>query len=190
MRKQLVNVRLFSLCVVAAIGLAGCAALTPVKWKSTPAAAVAETDAFRATLTPACSEYMGCESFILSIENRSSDNIEVNWNKTLFVLNGQTSGGFMFEGVVYKDRNAPKPPDIVFAGSTMTKSIWPNNLTYFSSGHYGGWGHETIPQGKTGAYLTLMIDGKERSEQLLVTLVAEKITRTSKKKQSDAPESQ
>lgn len=73
----------------------------------------------------------GCDRLALVIRNKTNSNLEVNWNKTLFITNGQTSGGFIFEGVVYKDRNNQKAPDIVFANGSMTKTIWPNNLGIF-----------------------------------------------------------
>lgn len=77
----------------------------------------------------------------------------------------------MFEGVVYKDRNNPKPPDVVFANGTLSKKIWPANLVSFSSGRYGGgWQHSPMEPGQNGVYLSLLIDGKEINERMIMRM--------------------
>jgi len=70
----------------------------------------------------------------LTIRNKTNKNIELNWNKTLYITGGQTSGGFMFEGVVYAERNNPKPADLIFGNSTFTKEISPSNLVDYETG--------------------------------------------------------
>jgi hypothetical protein len=150
--------------------LFGCVGLTPrAPWTSAPYQATADNSIFNATIKPVCTGY-GCPAFVLSIENKTDKNLELDWNKTLYVSGGQTSGGFMFEGVVYKDRNNPKPPDVIFEKGSLTKTIWPNNLVEFSSGRYGGWRNESMPVGENGIYLTIVVEGKEMHEKLTVVL--------------------
>lgn len=158
--------------VVMPILLSGCAGMfpPPAQWQSEPQQASVDNPQFSAQLKPVCGSYGGCEAFVLQIVNKTSKNIEVDWNRTLYISGGQTSGGFMFEGVVYKDRNNPKPPDVVFGNGTFTKTIWPNNLVNYVSGKYGGWQNEGMPQGDNGVYLSLSVDGKDVSERLLVRL--------------------
>ncbi len=158
------------LSAILLVSLAGCAGLAPPQWVSKPDVATVDNEQFTVHLKPVCGGYGGCESFILSIVNKTDKNIEVNWNKTLYISGGQTSGGFMFEGVVYKDRNNPKPPDVVFGNSTFNKVIWPNNLVNYVSGQYGGWRNDAMPQGFNGAYLSLTLDDKEFDERLRVSL--------------------
>jgi len=152
--------------------LSGCATSGYV-WKSEPVMNLVGNDYFAAEISPICTSW-GCESFALRITNKTDKNLELNWNKTLYISQGQTRGGFMFEGVVYKDRNNPKSPDIIFSGSNLVKQIWPNNLVYFESGRYGGWRHISMPPGENGVYLTITIDGKEVNEKLSVSLSMEK----------------
>jgi hypothetical protein len=150
--------------------LFGCAGMGPRPlWTSAPVQATADNSIFSATIKPICTGY-GCEAFVLSIQNKTDKNLELDWNKTLYVSGGQTSGGFMFEGVVYKDRNNPKPPDVIFGKGSLTKSIWPSNLVEFSSGKYGGWRNEPMPRGENGTYLTIVVDGKDMHERLTVIL--------------------
>lgn len=162
-----------SVPLIAALLLAGCAELLglppPQQWASQPERVTVQNDTFLATLEPGCLEF-GCKAFALTLTNKTDKNLEVDWNKTLFITGGQTSGGFMFEGVVYRDRNNPKPPDIVFAKSTLAKVLWPNNLVDFSSGRYGGWNHQSMPRGENGVYLTVIVDGKEVHEKLTALL--------------------
>lgn len=149
--------------------ISGCVT-TRYVWKSDPANRSIDNEYFTAEISPASCESWGCNAFRLTVKNKTSKNMELNWNKTLYVVYGQTSGGFMFEGVVYKDRNNPKSPDVIFPGGELSKSIWPNNLVGFSSGKYGGWRHDSMPPGENGVYLTVAVDGKEISEKITLTL--------------------
>jgi len=79
----------------------------------------------------------------------------------------------MFEGTVYRDRNNPKPPDVIFAGSTFSKTIWPSNLVHFSGGRYASWMHENMPAGENGVYLTIKVGGEEIRDKLTVLISIE-----------------
>lgn len=149
--------------------ISGCVT-TRYVWKSDPVNRSIENEYFTAEISPASCDSWGCEAFRLTVKNKTNKNLELNWNKTLYIVHGQTSGGFMFEGVIYKDRNNSKSPDIIFPGGKLSKGIWPNNLVEFSSGRYGGWRHESMPSGENGVYLTVAVDGKEISEKLTIVL--------------------
>jgi hypothetical protein len=110
-------------------------------------------------------------AFYLFIENKTNKDIEIIWDKTAYIKYDNTNGGFMFEGIVYKDRNNPKPPDIIFPNSTFSKSIWPNNLV----GFYRGWYHGGMPMGNNGIYLTMKIDNIEFKEKITFNLYQEQL---------------
>ena len=160
------------LAAVTLISLAGCAGTIPppAHWKSVPDIAMVENERFRAQLKPVFGKSGGCEAFVLGIVNKTDKNIKVNWNKTLYISGGHTSGGFMFKGVAYKDRNNPKPPDVVPGNATLTKTIRPSNLAHYDPAQKDGWRHEAMPQGENGALVSLSIDGKEVTERLVVRL--------------------
>ncbi len=148
----------------------GC--LPNVAWHSEPAFK-SSNEYFNVLISPVCSGY-GCEAFTLNLTNNTDKDIEIDWNRTLYLVHNQTHGGFMFEGIVYRDRNNPKPPDIVFAHSILRKKIWPNNLVYFStSSRSGDWYHESMPEGENGVYLSVIIDGKEIKEKQTINLSVE-----------------
>ena len=127
---------------------------------------------FKASLYPSCTN--NCTGFTVTVKNNSDKDIEIDWNKTLYIANGATSGGFMFDGIVYSKRHEPKPPDIVFANGYFSKNILPVNLVDYDSGRYGlGWQHKELSYGETGIYLTVNVDGKTFNEKITGKIVAE-----------------
>ena len=105
----------------------------------------------------------------LRIDNLSKYDLEIDWNKTSFIRQNTTDGGFMFEGIRYMDRNNYKNPTIILSKSSFYTNIYPNNLAYFSGGQYGsGWVNGKIPDGENGVYLVFKINAKEYREKLLI----------------------
>ena len=112
----------------------------------------------------------GYRGFLLSIKNKTQKPIEIDWNKTYYITAGQTSGGFMFDGIIYKDRNNLKPNGMVLPSSEFLKTIFPNNLATLSVGRRAEWVNMTLPLGEQGAYITIVVDGKEVGTKLLTDI--------------------
>lgn len=139
-------------------------------WKIEPYSQRVENEYFSAIIATVYSSYKGWDgygAFDLRIKNKSSVDIELDWNKTLYIENGKTNGGFMFEGIVYRDRNNPKHPDIIFAGSEFRKTIYPNNLVFFKG---ASWLHDIITSGQNGIYLTIRVKEKEINEKIVLNM--------------------
>lgn len=157
--------------VVMALFLAGCA---HVQFATEPRVLILERDAYKVQVRPAGRYALGSyEGFELSVSNKTDSDIEIVWNKTLFIKDGVTNGGFMFTGVVYEDRNDPKPSDVVFAHDTFSKCIWPCNLVMFTGTSapllpQNTWWHRTILAGEHGVYLTLKVADHEVHEKLTI----------------------
>lgn len=166
---------LAGLCVTVVTTLAACAGLNlaPPEWSSAPEVAKAgnESVSMELRVKP---DWPGPKAFTLTVVNATDRNVELNWNKTLYVREGQTSGGFMFEGIVYAERNNSKPPDIIFPRSALTKTIWPTTLTSYQPGRHWGWHNEVMSVGMNGAYVTVVVDGKEVGERLELRLKHER----------------
>lgn len=99
--------------------------------------------------------------FDLVITNKSAKDIKIDWNKSQFVSNGQAKGGFWFEGIVIRDRNMPRAPEIIFAKGSYRKTIAPNasmELSLFPLAH---WVVNPMPVGEFGIYVVIDVDGKE-----------------------------
>jgi hypothetical protein len=122
-------------------------------------------------LSPSEQNSYSYTAFILTIENKTDNDIDLIWDRTYYLNDGKTSGGFMFEGIVYKDRNNPKPPDIVFPHIKFQKTIMPNILVEFAS-RGSGWVANAMPDGENGIYVTLIVNGKEVREKLTVNISA------------------
>ena len=113
-----------------------------------------------------------CDNLTLVVQNKNNQNIEINWDKTFFVSNNQTDGGFMFGVIPYITRNSKKANDVVFPNGNFAKVIYPNNFVYYSSS--SGWIHKDLPIGEIGIYLTLIIDKKEVEYKLMNELKIKK----------------
>ena len=112
----------------------------------------------------------GWHAFNLSVTNKKNRNIEIVWDKTLFILKGSTNGRFMFDGVVYKERNNTRPNDIVFGNTTFNRLILPNNLVEYINSPGLGWFHNTIQPGEDGIYITFKVEEKEIGEKVSVNI--------------------
>ena len=121
---------------------------------------------FTASIEPLKSVTGGYEGFILHVNSRTNTDIEIDWNKTLFVENGVTKGTFMYDGIVYTQRNNNKAPDYIFAKSNYSKAIYPNNKVYFAK----GWHHEDFDTGRLGIVLSTTINDKIIREKLFINV--------------------
>jgi len=142
--------------------------------KSEPEIQKTEKETYSVNISPDI-EHGLCRSFTLKIENKSKKDIQVDWNKTLYVYNGETRGGFMYEGIIYSERNNQRTPDFVLAESSFQKKIWPNILVTRPVSSYIGWGHEAMTFGEHGVFLTMTIDGQEIHEKMAVKLKVETV---------------
>jgi len=147
-------------------------------WKSDPSIHKISNECFDIEAKTYCyngnpAYIRGCRFFDLLIKNKTDKNIEINWNKTFFIDEGQTNGGFMFEGIVFKDRNNQKPPNIIFGKGKFQKSIYPNVLVYYEPGQFLGWHHEKMQPGEKGIFLTLSIADQEISEKIILNISSE-----------------
>jgi hypothetical protein len=95
-------------------------------WKVEPPSQHVENDYFYVTLAPYKYRWGDCPghtAFKLAIKNRTSGDMELDWNKTLYIENGQSNSGLMFEGIIFRDRNNSKQPDIIFANTEFIKYV-------------------------------------------------------------------
>ena len=92
------------------------------------------------------------KGFELIINNKSKKDIRIVWNDSYFINNMNPDGGFMFDGIKYTDRNAPKQDGLIFPNGTFNKNIYPNSLVMFirydryaeQLGLPSGWVHDVI----------------------------------------------
>lgn len=151
----------------------GCATSPKYNWKAKPLYNKFSNEYVDVELHPFFTKSIitsGCQAFRLFIINKTQKNIEVDWNKTMYIVGGRTNGGFMYPGILYLQRNNPKQPDVIFAKSSFEKMIWPCNLVEFSSGRHGRWRHEYMPLGQNGIYLVIRCGDEEIREKITLKL--------------------
>lgn len=118
------------------------------------------------------------KGFNLAISNKSKKDIRIIWNDSYFINNMNPDGGFMFDGIKYTDRDAPKQDGLIFPNGTFNKNIYPNSLVMFirydryaeQLGLPSGWVHAVIKNGTHGAYLHIVGDGYDKHIKLLLNV--------------------
>ncbi|MBU3916236.1 hypothetical protein KKA14_11945 [bacterium] len=166
MKKQI----LFS--ILLSIFLIGC--IFSTNYKYTPSTQVStqsvENEFYEIELRPYC-QIDNCgsvQSLMLYVKNKTKKDFEIDWNKTLYIRNGMTFGGFMLKGDIYYTKELAKQntTDIVFAGQSFTKVISPKKLIHFDK----DWYHEELGIGNHGAYIVMIVEGKEVKTKIVFEL--------------------
>jgi hypothetical protein len=96
----------------------------------------------------------------ITARNKTQKTIEVDWNKTAYLRNGNTDGGFIYSGIKFSQReSANRRPDYILPGKNMVKRVWPNCEVELVT---GTWMHRCLPNGGTvGVLLVYRLDGVE-----------------------------
>ncbi|MBE9574298.1 MAG: hypothetical protein IMF20_04105 [Proteobacteria bacterium] len=159
----------------------GCVASTV--WKSTPTVQNAENEYYEAHLEPLTNGHKFFVSFRLSVTNRTRKNFEIDWNKTRYIHNGRTRGGFVFKGIKPEDiRNSTIPPDTILAGVPFSKVISP--FTMLARPPLRDPGVETtestiypgiLPTGENGILLVIRQNGKAVVQKITLMIVAQEV---------------
>lgn len=103
----------------------------------------------------------------ITIINKTNKSIEIDWNKSAYLLYGQTQSGFMYSGIKYNDReNINRRPDYVMPKYNFQRTVFPNMLAEWVPGTQtisGVWVNKCLPHITSGSGILLIyiIDGKE-----------------------------
>jgi len=151
--------------------LSGCVAAAPT-FRADPSS-VSVNDNLDIILSPLKSPNGSwITGFQLQIVNNTLEDIELNWNRTLYLDNGQSRGGFIFEGLVWAERNNPKAPDMIFTGQVFKKEIYPNiRVDVVDLGSKKRWYNKHMSAGRHGASLSLWVDGQEVRREVSIDIV-------------------
>ena len=131
-------------------------------WKSDPPLQSYNNRYFAISTVPIIL-FDGYGAFAIKVKNKTNRNIEVDWNRTIFISNAEANGGFMFQGIAYERRNCRIPPDIIPPYRTLRKIVFPNNLVVKSD---DVWVHKPMQKGENGLYITVRINGKNMGATL------------------------
>ena len=101
-------------------------------WISNPATQQVRNFDFSAQLTPLKREKEHFVSFRLSINNKTGQSLKIDWNKTRYLCNGKSYGPVVFPGIDPATIKKSIPPDIIPAGGSFDKEVFPLKLVAFA----------------------------------------------------------
>ena len=170
--------RIALIIILIMFGLSGCS--TTKVWTSMPQIQAIENPYYKARFEPLKKNDAFFVSFRLVVDNRTSTDLKIDWNKTRYLLNGRAHGGFVFKGI---DREKIKkleiPDDIVFSGETFSKEISPYTMlarapirTKQRSEGEKAIQSGILPEGENGILLVIRKNGDEIRERITVDIEA------------------
>ncbi len=134
--------------------------------KSSPNEAIVQNAFFEARVSPVPGYYC-FNSFMLTLKNATKSDLEIIWDKTLYIRDNQTEGGFLFGTDTRRDALLIRPHDIVFPGAVFSKELFP--AVVVNSSRYGEWSTNIHP-GRAGVYLTVKVGDRIIKENLTTVL--------------------
>ena len=152
-------------------------------WVSSPVVQATGNQYYEAELEPLTNGHKFFVSFRLTVTNKTGKNFEIDWNKTKYVHNGRTRGGFVFKGIKPEDiRSSTIPADTILGEHTFSRVISPYKLLARAplrdpsvgateSSIYPG----ILPTGENGIVLVVRLNGKEVVEKITLTIVAQQV---------------
>jgi hypothetical protein len=154
--------------LVIATLLSGCAS-TPSKPVNPPSASI-NGQFVTGTLTATCDVPADCKVFELTLNNKTEETLEIDWNRSYYINNGKADGGLYFDGIVIAQRNNPRPPGIILPKSSLSKALVPNN--HFELGGFPlvHWKVKPLEGNSHGVYVTLKSGSKEEIVNVSVNL--------------------
>lgn len=144
-------------------------------WKANNPVASVENEYFQASikLTDHTGYGGGYDGFILIVENKINEDIEIAWDKSYCIIGGQSYGKMMLW-----DGNSQLQSDMVFANQIFKRYVYPE-----AYGHLlppkedwgiifdpGGWWHAPMPEGDDGIYLTIFVGDYPIREKLTIPI--------------------
>lgn len=155
----------------------GCAPSKKV-WVSNPVFQTAHNPYYNARIEPLTRERDFFVSFRLTVSNKMDKNIEIDWNKTRYIHNGRTLGGFVFKEIKPEDvKNATIPPDTILAGGFFSREIMPYKLLARAPIRVRGKGiNESgiqpgiLPNGENGILLVVRQNSKQFIEKITLNI--------------------
>ena len=181
MRKQ------FNICLILVFFLifVGCAAQKPQQiWQSLPSVQRTSMELFEIQIKPLKLDNPFFVAFELTVNNKSSAPMEIDWNQSRYLHKGREKGIFVFKGIepqAIKERTIPN--EHIPAGSELTKRIapaqtiaWKSRRDYLKPGEsafYPG----ILPNGGNSVSLVLSQNDKEWRQTLTIKIITKEIPR-------------
>ncbi len=137
-------------------------------WKSSPIKQAAKNGCFDTRIDPAYDQNK-IIGFDIKVKNNCKEDVQIIWDKTLFVYNGKTLGNFIFRNEDYKSCGKKRSAETIKGGAVISRRIFPMELTDFD--------HPFTPlrEGKNGVYVTVKKGLRGYHETLSLNISIQKI---------------
>ena len=147
-------------------------------WTSTPASQSINSKSYDARLEPLKKEADFFNGFRLTLVNKTAKEMEIDWNRTKYIYKGKDEGLFVFSGINPDSvKNATIPGDVIPAGGTFAKDIFPFKFIAFTPLREQSIKTEhhniiagLIPEGENGIFLVIHQDGKISRVMIVVEI--------------------
>jgi len=147
-------------------------------WKSMPANQTLNSQSYDIGLEPLKRDAEYFNWFHLTVTNKTSDDMEIDWNRTRYIHNGKDAGPFIFAGIVPESvKNNTIPGAVIQGGDTFARDIVPLKLIAFTPLREQSIDTENhniraglIPEGENGISLVIRQDGRSARAKLIVNI--------------------
>ncbi len=172
-----------SMLLLLAYGLlwSGCAPQKKYVYTSRPMVQDVSHAIFDARIEPFKENNPYYVGFRLTVKNKTSKPLEINWNKTRYVHNTVDQGKLIFRGIKAETVQSGIPNDVIPAQGELLKHISPLVTVGVTPARYStGPGDPTfvpgaLPRGKNSVLLVLEQSGKLYQSTMTVLIVSKEI---------------
>lgn len=173
------------LLLVIGLPLAHCASQKTHRiWKSMPPVQQVSLDQFEIQVRPLKLDNPFFVAFELSVHNKSSTLLEIDWNRSRYLFKGQDKGLLLFRGLDPKAiKNRTIPNASIPADSRMTRTIAPARTVAWMPRHQTpkpgerGFIPGILPNGDNSIHLVLVQGPVEVRQSLNVKIVSKEISK-------------
>jgi len=162
------------------LSLTACVTAKTNTWSSSPATKQVQNADFTAQLTPLRRDKQHFVSFRLFINNRTDQNLKIDWNKTRYLCDGKVYGPVVFPDIDPATIKTSIPPAVIPAGGTFSKEVFPLKLVAFApirqdilDGEGRGLYPGPLPKGKNTIDLVVYKGDQQLRQRISVDLEQE-----------------
>ncbi|MBF0530717.1 MAG: hypothetical protein HQK55_15920 [Deltaproteobacteria bacterium] len=152
----------------------------------------------KASIIPAYNRFNQLAGFIMNLENKTDKSMEIIWEKTWYIQNGETRYNFIFSDASSAEPEKPKPYSIIFATTpmmvdqdsvywnyyvppeslpaktTIKRFIFP--ITLVSMNQTLGLLNDPLPEGDNGVLLTIKTNEKDVTQKMFISVKKEPVS--------------
>lgn len=156
------------------LGLVAVFACTPYvatyEYTASPEKTAYRSTVFQVRFKPVKVDFEYYSGFHLDVTNESREPIEIDWNKTRYLMDGRNLGGFMFPGVDPEAVPARTvPPQEILSQKKFSVYIYPENRGEAALNEK--YHDEILPPGEHTIFLVIRANDKLIKKRLSISII-------------------